>query len=113
MTTMDIEALKEILRKAEIKRVGERLSKKEICNIYKFNYNFYMNCVSTRNTPSQNMGESLSEYLKTPTDKVYKMVFASRDKEDKYHENLSISEEEALALLDKLAKDKLYEEPVL
>ena len=44
--------LREILRKAEIKRVAERISKKELCDAYGINYNFYMNCISDRNAPS-------------------------------------------------------------
>ena len=31
---MSMDNLREIIKKAEIKRVGERLTKKELCNIY-------------------------------------------------------------------------------
>lgn len=104
--------LRKLLRKAEIKRVGERLTKKELCNIYGFNYNFYMNCVSNRNQISEKMAEQLTGYLITPTEKVHVMVFASREKEVEYHEMLEIEEKEANQLLEKLAKDNIFKEPV-
>lgn len=106
------EELVKVLRNAEIKRVGERLTKKELCNIYGFNYNFYMNCVSRRNYPSQKMVEDLSVYLETPTDKVHKMVFASREKEDGFHKNLAISDAEAKELTEKLKNSDILTEPV-
>lgn len=111
MNIMDTEELVEILKKAEIKRVKERLTKKEICNIFGFNYNFYMNCVSDRNKPSKKMGEQLSEYLETPTIEVYKMVFASREPETEFHKNLHITDEEVDALVKELTNSKKLTEP--
>ena len=106
-----MEHLKEVLRKAEIKRVGERLTKKELCNIYKFNYNFYMNCVIGRNLPSVKMVEHLQEYLETPTPTIYNMVFASRDQETSFHKGLNLTDEESESLLAELASKNIYQEP--
>lgn len=80
------------LHRAEIKRIGERLTKKELCNIYGFNYQFYMNAVSGRNTPSKKMADELEKYLDTPTDEVYKLVFQKRSVEDSFHLGLEIDE---------------------
>ena len=103
--------LKEILKKAEIKRVGERLTKKELCNIYGFNYQFYMNAVSDRNVPSHKMAKSLSDYLETPTDTVYRKVFASRKKEDEFHKELKIDKYEAEIFIEMLEGDEIFREP--
>lgn len=108
---MSMDNLREILKKAEIKRVGERLTKKELCNIYKFNYNFYMNCVIGRNFPSVKMAESLEVYLETPTPTIYNMVFASRDKEESFHKGLNLTDEESESLLSELASKDVYHEP--
>lgn len=105
------EQLKEVLKKAEIKRVSERLTKKELCNIYEFNYNFYMNCVSGRNFPSKKMADSLEEYLETPTADVYNMVFASRDKEKDFHDALHIEEAEVNSLIKHLTQEDIFREP--
>lgn len=104
-------ASRELLKKAEMKRVGEKLTKKELCNIYGFNYNFYMNCISGRNFPSQQMQDSLTEYLVTPTDKVYQMVFATREGEDKFHDKLEIEMEQANKFLEELRKSNIFREP--
>lgn len=105
------EQFREILKKAEIKRVGERLTKKEICTIYGLNYNFYMNCVSGRNLPSKKMAEQLDEYLGTPTSDIYELVFAFREKETDFHQRLNISDTEAKAFLKELRLDKIFREP--
>lgn len=83
-----------ILEKAEIKRVGEKLTKKEICNIYGFNYTFYMNIIGGRNLPSQKMVKLLQKYLDTPTEEVYKMVFKSRYAETSFNNTLEIDLDE-------------------
>jgi DNA-binding XRE family transcriptional regulator len=103
--------LTETLRKAEMKRVGERLTKKELCNIYGFNYNFYMNCVSNRNQPSKQMADSLHDYLNTPTEDVFRLVFASRNKESDFHEKLNIEQDEANEFLEKLTNNDVFKEP--
>lgn len=77
MTSKQIEAL-DILKKAEIKRTAENLTKMELCSIFNINYNFYMNCIAKRNYPSQIMIDSLRLYLETSSSKVYEMVFAHR-----------------------------------
>lgn len=105
------EDLKRVLRMAEIKRVAERLSKKELCTIYGLNYNFYMNCISGRNFPSQKMVESLEGYLKTASKDVYDKVFASRPLETKYHEALSITNEDQENFIHLLREENILQEP--
>jgi hypothetical protein len=102
---------KETLRKAEIKRVAERLTKKELCTIYDFNYNFYMNCVSGRNLPSKKMADSLKEYLETQTKDVSQKVFANRTSETDYHDALDIRDSEVSELLTNLGDQDVYKEP--
>lgn len=85
---------KEIFKKAEIKRICEKLTKKEICNIYGFNYTFFMNSLSGRNRPSREIIESLQEYLNTPTQEIYTKVFLSREAETLFNKNLDISVDE-------------------
>lgn len=105
--------LREILKHSEIKRISERLTKKELCNIYLLNYNFYMNCLSGRNVPSKKMDVAMREYLETPTAEIYEMVFAFREKETEYHPNLAISEEEADKYAQELKNSKVLTEPTV
>lgn len=86
------EQYKTTLNRAEIKRIGEKLTKKELCNIYGFNYQFYMNAVSGRNTPSKKMADELESYLNSSSTEVYKMVFESREAETSFHQELPIEE---------------------
>ncbi|WP_218923158.1 hypothetical protein [Bacillus thuringiensis] len=72
------EDFKQIVKNTEIKRIAENLSKKELCNVFKINYNYYNNCATMRDSPSPQMVQVLNEYLETPTTTVYKMVFAYR-----------------------------------
>lgn len=85
------EHLREILKKAEIKRVGEKITKKELCNIFGLNYNFYMNCVSgVASYPSQTMADELFKYMQMPTQEVYSRVFAQRSAETDFHKGLKM-----------------------
>lgn len=102
---------RELLKKVEIKRVAERLTKKELCILYKWNYNFYMNCISDRNPPSKVMIEHFGQYLNTETLDIYRMVFASREEEAEYHELLDISDEESDALIELLKEKDILTEP--
>ncbi|KEK23963.1 hypothetical protein [Bacillus gaemokensis] len=70
--------LKDIVRRAEIKRIAENLSKRELCYAFKINYTYYNNCVTMRDLPSPQMVQMLEEYLKTQTLQVYKLVFEYR-----------------------------------
>lgn len=87
----DNSAMRNILLKAEMKRISEKLMKKELCAIYEFNYNYYMNCISNRNQPSQKMADKLVEYLQTPTKQVHEKVFATREAETEFHDKIEIS----------------------
>ena len=107
------EDFKRVLRMTEIKRVAEKLTKKELCTIYGLNYNFYMNCISARNFPSKKMVESLEEYIKTASKDVYDMVFASRPLETDYHEALEITEEEKEKYIKILREENVLQEPTL
>jgi hypothetical protein len=119
------EDLKKLLRKAEIKRVGENLSKKELCDIFGFNYNFYMNCISNRNLPSAGMADALRYYLEIPTSTVYEMVFAHRSSNDfkgktvkrrengkeEFHELLGIEDDDYKEFISQLEKNGIFKEP--
>ncbi|MED3976056.1 hypothetical protein P4639_21920 [Priestia megaterium] len=95
--------MREILLKAEVKRLSERISKAEICSIYGFNYNFYLNCCSGRNAPSRVMGDALSEYLETETSEVYRKIFEKREIENTLHKKTKLTPRE---LVDKFKEYK-------
>jgi hypothetical protein len=119
------EALRNILIRTEMKRIGENLSKKELCDIYGFNYNFYMNCIGGTNNPSMAMVDAMRSYLQTPTPVVYEMVFAHRSSpnfkgktvkrnehgKEEFHENLEISDEEYKEFIAKLTEQGFLTEP--
>lgn len=127
MTSKQLEAL-DILKKAEIKRTAENLTKMELCSIFNINYNFYMNCIAKRNYPSQIMIDALRLYLETKSSKVYEMVFAHRGtdefirKKDKnkyvlrdgewkeeFHEALEMSDSEYDDYLSALSKEGIID----
>jgi hypothetical protein len=97
-----------ILKKAEIKRVGERITKKELCNVYEFNYNYYMNCIAGRNAPSKKMIDSLTEYLNVPTQTVYAKVFLSREAEESFHDLLKIDSDELKSEIKDLKSKDMF-----
>lgn len=101
----------DIQRNAEIKRVHEKLTKKELCNIYGLNYNFYMNCLSGRNFPSKKMDTAMKEYLTTPTQRVYEMVFAFREQETEYHVNLAVTQNKEEKYRKELIESGYLSEP--
>lgn len=109
----NISEKRKVLFKAEIKRVGERLMKKELCAIYGFNYNYYMNCISDRNQPSEKMVEKLTEYLNTPTNEIYHKVFAKRERETEFHEEIKVSDDEVNSLLTQLSDKGVFKEPLM
>lgn len=71
-----------LLKKAEAKRVGENLTKRELTNTFSIHYNYYWNCINGKNTPSDSLISSLEAYLNTPTLRVYEMIFALRREEE-------------------------------
>lgn len=100
----EIEESRSILRRAEMKRSFEKLTKKELCTIFGFNYNFYMNCVSGRNAISKKMESDLRVYLEMETNIVHKKVFESRESEESFHDNLNIDEDEFNSFIEELSK---------
>ncbi|MDY7043671.1 hypothetical protein RVS70_05570 [Virgibacillus sp. M23] len=103
---------RDILRKAEVKRVFERLTKMELCTIYGFNYNYYSNCVSGRNSPSKKMADILKEYLDTPTREIYNMVFSSRDVDNNiFHEALELGGQEVFDIVKSLRSNEIIHVP--
>ena len=85
----------QILRKAEIKRRAERLTKKELCRMCDISYGFYMNCLNKTGNPSAKMIDSLQRYVQMPTAEVYMVVFSNRDLEEEFHHNLGVTLEDA------------------
>ena len=104
---------KEIIKKAEIKRTIERVKKKELCEIYGLNYQFYMNTIGGRNLPSKKMVELLEEYIRTPSEKVREMIFLSRTPEEDYHKALDISDDEVDRFLSILREESIINEAEL
>ena len=112
----EVRRLRDILTKAEIKRYKEKLTKKELCVMLGFNYNFYMNVLSHRNDPSAKMCNSLIEYLQTPTDTVYRSVFATRVEktiEEDFHRVSAPSEEVVESYATELKNTGYLQEPVI
>jgi hypothetical protein len=108
-TKMDIkEELKEIVRKAEVKRIAERVTKKELCKICGISYTFYVNCISTNNKPSLQMGQELENYLKMPVAEVYDRVFKTREIEEKFHKALNVTKRYMDAQFDNLKQIGSY-----
>jgi len=115
-----------LLKKAEAKRVGENLTKRELTNTFNIHYNYYWNCVNDKNTPSDSLIASLEAYLRTPTARVYEMIFALRREEEgnkkiewDYQgrevpsEKLGFTEGEVDDILIQLKEDGIYKEPQL
>lgn len=117
---------KELVRKSEIKRIGEHLTKSELTSILGVHYNFYWNCVTDRNEPSESLAKSLEVYLKTPTEKVYETIFARRPQEEKdkkkrirrdengkeiYHESLNIDEDYEEKVIEEFTNNKVFKAP--
>lgn len=114
----------EIIRKVEVKRIAEQLKKSELCSIMGIQYNYYCNCASVRDEPSQALKQKLQKYLEMPTPVVYESVFALRDnvkksgavKKDKngretYHENLLITKDYENAVLAEMEEDQVFKKP--
>ncbi|WP_151035819.1 hypothetical protein [Bacillus wiedmannii] len=108
MTMTMRKQLREILRKAEIKRVAERISKKELCDAYGINYNFYMNCISDRNAPSKKMSDDLLDYLNTPTQVAYNRVFEARKAESDFHDSLEIEVDDINGMFPTLKEKGMF-----
>lgn len=118
--------LQALIQKSEAKRVGENLTKRELTSIFNMHYNFYWNCVSKRDVPSEKLVASIEAYINTPTPKVYEMVFALRrrvegSKRTTWDENgrevpnelLGLSSDDIDAYLKDLEADGIYKEPKL
>ncbi len=113
----------EIIRKAEVKRIAEQLKKSELCSVMGIQYNYYCNCASVRDEPSQALKQKLERYLEMPTAVVYESVFALRDsvksgavKKDKhgretYHENLVITKDYEDIVLSEMEENKVFKKP--
>lgn len=113
----------EIVRKAEVKRIAEQLKKSELCNVMGIQYNYYCNCASVRDEPSQDLKQKLERYLEMPTHIVYESVFALRDsvksgavKKDKhgretYHENLLVTKDYEKTVLAEMEENNVFKKP--
>ncbi|MEH7210073.1 hypothetical protein V7094_28360 [Priestia megaterium] len=115
-----------LLKKAEAKRVGENLTKRELTNTFNIHYNYYWNCINDKNTPSESLIASLEAYLRTPTLEVYETIFALRREEEgnkkiEWDTNgrevpsskLGYEEGEVDEILAVLERDGVYKEPEL
>lgn len=114
----------EILRKCEMKRIGENLTKREVTDIMGVHYNFYWNCINGKNDLSPNLARAIEVYLRMPTQEVYETIFAlrldsqknkkvKRDSRGKEipEERLGITKDEMKEYLDSLEKENIFREP--
>lgn len=113
-----------LLKKCEIKRIGENLTKREVTDVMDVHYNFYWNCINGKNELSPNLASAIEGYLKMPTSKVYETIFALRVKSQKNgkvqrdetgkevpEERLNITKVEAKNYLSQLEQDSIFNEP--
>lgn len=113
---------KTIFRQAEIKRVCENITKKELTTMLSINNTYYSNCVSGINTPSELLIRKLMDYIEMDTTEVYKRIFEMRQNpvlnqrkvfidddgnaKEEFNSKLNISQEEFKRFRDKLRKEK-------
>lgn len=113
-----------LIKKCEVKRINENVTKRELTDLIDIHYMFYYNCVVGSNNPSPNMVEAINTYLNTPTKKVYETLFArrasnlrgnnkKRDEHGKelFHEKLLFHDGEVELILAELTAKKKYTEP--
>nr|DAM04585.1 MAG TPA: Regulatory protein-modification, helix-turn-helix, transcriptional regulator, DNA [Caudoviricetes sp.] len=103
---------KALIRKVEVKRSTEKITKKEFCNTYGLHYNFYMNCLNGSNVPSKKMIDTFKEYLMTSKDEVYRKLFESRDADEKFHPSLGLTKKDIKNIKNEL-EDMQSQEPSL
>lgn len=120
----EISYYNEILKKCEIKRIGENLTKREVTDLMDVHYNFYWNCINGKNELSPNLARAIEAYLRMPTEKVYATIFAKRPftmknkrvLRDKYgkeipEERLGIKKKDTKEYLGKLEQENIFTEP--
>lgn len=113
MATREIDnETKGLLRKVEVKRSTEKITKKEFCNTYGLHYNFYMNCLNGSNVPSKKMIDVFKTYLETSKEDVYKLLFESRELDDKFHPALGLTKKDVKNIKSEL-EDLQSQEPSL
>lgn len=100
MSRLERHHSKIVLRKAEIKRVSEKVNKKELCSAYGINYNYYMNCLSGRSNPSDRVDDSLNIYLEEDTNVVYRRIFEKRELDTKFHEELAVTHLDVINMIN-------------
>lgn len=110
---LEIKYYNELLKKCEMKRIGENLTKREVTDVMNVHYNFYWNCINGKNELSPNLASAIEAYLQMPTSKVYETIFALRplaQKSKKVQRDESGKEipEERLGIKAKDSRDYLY-----
>ncbi len=98
----------EVMKIAEVKRINEKLTKRELASLCAVNYNYYINCTTGLNPPSAKMIESLDRYVRTRTEDVYKKVFNIRKSEGRPHESLNIDPDEYDEITERLSKNGVF-----
>lgn len=104
---------KSLLRKVEVKRSTEKITKKELCTTYDLHYNFYMNCLNGSNVPSKKMIDAFKKYLETPTTEVYQLLFDSRASDESFHPYLGITKKDVKNIKSEIEDNLNSEEPSL
>lgn len=103
-----------LLKKSEMKRAIEKLTKKELCTALGISYTFYLNSINENNKPSKKMIDKIIKYLDMPTADVYRKVFMNRETElTSFHESLGVTEEDILTLGEHLLETEIINEEAL
>lgn len=103
-----------LIKKAEIKRAIEKLTKKELCKALGISYTFYLNSINENNKPSKKMIKRIKDYIDKPTDEVYRKVFMNRKTElTSFHESLEIQKKDILNSGEELMDKKVINEEAL
>lgn len=98
-----------VIEVAEVKRINEKLTKREVARMCGVSYNYYINCTTGLNQPSAKMINSLEEYVNTKTIEVYKKVFNLR-KQESIHESLDINEGDFIKITEMLKEKSVFAE---
>ncbi|QRV11461.1 hypothetical protein JR311_19830 (plasmid) [Bacillus velezensis] len=100
---------KVVLQRAEVKRIYEGLTKRELCTILDVNYCYYVNTVGGRNLQGKKLEEKLREYLTMPSNEVYNMIFESREGDDSSVVFKNPDEGEFFSVVKKAEKKRIEE----
>lgn len=68
---------RKVMKKAEVKRVAENITKRELSDMLNINNSYYGSCLGN-NVPSDMLIDVLEGYINMETSEVYKKIFEGR-----------------------------------